>query len=1168
MEKKLIYPPPFERVDGIPQENQVGDIVLNQRGRILQSSLQYSNFAADIIESYDLFIKNFVPERLRIPFKETDEYEIFFDDVVVRPLENVEGQFMSPDYARNNNRTYEAKVTVSLIRRWKNTDKEDRLPDIDLGNIPIMIGSHLDHSDSSKCDDAAGYFIINGVEYVVMLQQQLRSHQLINVPMKKGDGVEGTVRCLTIDGSYNVKFSTNEKGSILVALDNIKAMGSDSILRINAFHIFNITLPSKFRGNQGVLDYILQFAPARYLERMRHFLERSDVIYDVSKYVPMGTSASLAAFRKTVIFQLFPHITYVPPGSTLIESKLLVLALTLVKYTMACLDSSLIDDRDSWSNSQISTPGMIMSTFLNYLCIKEMSSLRERMEYEEVFEKGTRGKKRKKVKVLKDYDPYIEENSLKIIKLLLPPFLTNKMHSAFAKHSFSYRNGKKQDNATQVLSRKTFLHAKNHINKVVVRSLAKGKILDKRMIHNSQTGYICVVETPEGEKCGLIKGKAITTRVSTQGRKEEIISWLKMFVSPERKVGYVIVLVNYEFVGWAEPHAIHREAIMGRRKGILPRDVAVTREELSVSVMTTGGRPTRPLLIVEDGELLIEKKGLWGRPFSELLDQGVVEYVDALEMDRGRVASLVTDVAEDRDRRLLLAMFIEDFQKGNKDPRSDPSYQMANLKYDTAQYSHCELDPTAILGIPASIIPLSQNNQGPRNTYMCNMASQALGTYTARQGKRFDTEAKFLSFPSRSLMETTTSSTVGLTKYPAGQNIILAVLSYEGFNQEDAYSLNEDSVKRGLFSTVVFKSVSLVLSTGGSSLNEESVNPKNALGGNRRYGDHVYRNLTSEGIPIEGSLVEVGDCLIGAVSYTTVADKMVVVDKSIYANMDQHGVVDAVHVGLNAQREKVIKVRIRRFKKISEGDKIASMSAQKGTIGSIIPYEKIPYTEDGVRPDVIINPNAFPSRMTMAQLLEMLSTTATVVSTGARINATNWSGFDYTSYSKILEEKGYDPMLRTVLYDPRTQKPLQGKAYVGTCYYQVLPHQSESKIQHRGTGAIMQTTRQAVAGRTRKGGIKVGNMEVNALLAYGAVHTANERLCSAGGTHRTIVCDECGTTLSNTASLGGTKHRCRTCGDKGTSACMVKPAAKFFEHVLAGAGIQVRRRLRDEVVVQ
>ena len=691
-------------------------------------------------------------------------------------------------------------------------------------------------------------------------------------------------------------------------------------------------------------------------------------------------------------------------------------------------------------------------------------------------------------------------------------------------------------------------------------------------IANGFVTHNCPAETPEGEQCGLVKNAALTLYISIERNENIVLEHIAKFISntPTEQLNTPVIF-NGKFLGWAAGEALRNFCVDRRRKQVIHKDTCIVLDyDGYLYIYTDGARPTRPLLIIDptNNELVIKNKGLWTADMKTLMDEGCVEYIDAWEQEFIQLSQTMGDIdvrrAEIEEATRYHQEAIEklaqlegqteqttELKRTMQDARELVSQANASLLdiQSAAKYTHCELDPTAIYGIAASLVPLSNHIQGPRTVFTCAMEKQALGIYHSQHHARFDTTAKCLAYPSRPLFQTQMDEILGLNQLPAGDMVTVAIMTYTGYNQEDSIIMNQASIDRGLFRQVIYKSYKSVQKRTRTTT-EEFARPTVKKGEQ----EERYAAIDERGIPRLGSFVRAGDALIGKIR-TNIATGSVE-NASTYVGVGQEGIIDRVLVSTNPEGMRVVKVKIRQIRKPIMGDKLASRYAQKATVGLILPPEDMPFTADGMIPDLVINPHCLPSRMTIAKLIEIV-TSKLATFTGERVNATAFRKFDLETFKENLRQYGYSPSGKERMFSGFTGKPFEALIFKGPCFYQVLRHHVLDKIQMRAKGTIKQLSHQPVGGRAIKGGQRFGEMERDAIISHGASAFLQERLCTVSDAYQTIYCSKCGTiAIANNAS---DKFVCRTCIETGTfGTCTIPYAYKLLTHMLAGAGFNLQ----------
>jgi DNA-directed RNA polymerase II subunit RPB2 len=579
------------------------------------------------------------------------------------------------------------------------------------------------------------------------------------------------------------------------------------------------------------------------------------------------------------------------------------------------------------------------------------------------------------------------------------------------------------------------------------------------------------------------------------------------------------VLLNGEFITTTDnPSIILKELREMKLNSSVSFETGIVydNELLEVRIYTDAGRCTRPLLVVKNRNILFVDNLHRDLSFSQLVSDGIIEYIDG-----------------DEEEMALVCMKIE------------------NILND--DYTHCELHPCLMFGVSASLIPFPDRNQSPRNIYEASMAKQSIGVYSTNYQNRMDSYGHIMFYPQKPLVTSRITKELKLDDVPSGINAIVAVACYTGYNQEDSIIMNQSSIDRGLFRSIFYRTYKEDEKFNGSVCKEiiEKPNKKRTVG--VKFAN--YDKLDGDGLAAPGIKVSDDDILIGKT--ITLSQKTDMghseKDNSTSIRHNESGTVDKVLLSTNEHGNKMVKTRIRSIRIPEIGDKFASMSAQKGTIGMTYRQEDMPFTSQGISPDIIINPHALPSRMTIAQIIECVMGKSCALN-GTYGDATPFENSDPNAICNELYKCGFQSHGYETMYNGMTGQKMNSQIFIGPTYYQRLKHMVQDKVHSRRKGPIQILTRQPVEGRVRDGGLRFGEMERDCIISHGASAFLKERLMDQSDAYTIHVCKQCRTSAIHDYSTD--ENICNMCKQGETVVPVKIPyACKLLFQELISQGI-------------
>jgi DNA-directed RNA polymerase II subunit RPB2 len=758
------------------------------------------------------------------------------------------------------------------------------------------------------------------------------------------------------------------------------------------------------------------------------------------------------------------------------------------------------DDRDAYPNKLVDLPGFLLANlFRTYFTTKMIKDIRSSLA-KEIHSGGWRASG--------NFEEIVNVSNInKVVKSVI---LEVGLKTSLATGNFGSAKigGPSKIGVSQVLNRLNYISGISHLRRISTPIEKTGKLIAPRKLHNTQWGFICPSETPEGHSVGVVKNMSSTAIVSIYSNAKTI----KEFIQAAG------TLKPLESTGVAEKHSSTRLFLNGAWLGTLAKEDTLAMLDLlrkakrcgrihvqtgiiwkaslrEIWITTEAGRMLRPLFYAEalreiaadkSGKLLAEVTAiqnwerllLWESPTGNAL----IEYIDPGETES-----------------TYIAMFPEDVIRKTQD-----------------SFTHAEIHPSTALGTLASNIPFPDHNQSPRNSYQAAMGKQAMGMYALNFRDRYDALSHLLCYPQVPFVSPFMSRFYGAQAMPSGQNIVVAIMTYTGYNQEDSIMINRGSLDRGLFRSIFYRTYKDEERKNQSSGEEERfVKPDPTM--TKQMKNANYSKLDETGFVPENTYVDTDDILIGKYVPLRVPTGMVIPagakrfrDVSRTMRNNETGWVDRIFKNRNGEGYSFAKVRVRQDRIPEIGDKFSSRHGQKGTCGMILDPEDMPTTASGLVPDIIINPHAIPSRMTIAQLLETLlgkmGREMGCLGDGSPFNNVTLEGL-----TKIMrDELGLEPAGNEVLYNGFTGRQMETSIFMGPCFYQRLRHCSADKMHSRSSGPLVMLTRQPAEGRAREGGLRFGEMERDCVAAHGITEFTKERFMECSDLFRCWSCQDCG----------------------------------------------------------
>ena len=1060
------------------------------------------------------------------------QVELFFENVSLRKPTIFENNGailpMMPNDARMRNLTYASPLFVDVRIRTTFIDntnggarqvKERLFPNVHLGKIPVMVGSkycllhdqkHLTPIALGECaEDYGGYFIVGGGERVIISQERMAANRPVvfrnnRNPTKEVEVIE--VKSIGPDNdqvpkSNAVKIMYHPKNPQIHLLRATMPRVKTDIPLWIVFRALGVLKDKEIcdliigKETDGTFDGLL----AESIQEAIDVRTQEAALAWMSVHVSSWSSRSTKQMRIEDILslELFPHIGLTPAFN---YDKACFLAHMARKVMWVASARMLNDDRDAYPNKLVDLPGFLLANlFRTYFTTKMIKDIRSSLA-KEIHSGGWRASG--------NFEEIVNISNInKVIKSVI---LEVGIKTSLATGNFGSAKvgGPSKIGVSQVLNRLNYIAGISHLRRISTPIEKTGKLVAPRKLHNTQWGYICPSETPEGHSVGVVKNMSSTSIVSIYSNAKTIREYIDSTkalrplstTTVEEKHCSTRVFLNGAWIGTLDTEdtmrvleQLRKAKRCGRihvQTGIIWK--AALRE---IWITTEAGRMLRPLFYApalrdiaadSSGRLLAEVAALpnWERLLIWCSPQGnnLIEYIDPGETESSYIAMLPEDVIH----------------------RPDDSF------------THAEIHPSTALGTLASNIPFPDHNQSPRNSYQAAMGKQAMGMYALNFRDRFDALAHLLCYPQIPFVSPFMSRFYGSQTMPSGQNIVVAILTYTGYNQEDSIMINRGSLDRGLFRSIFYRTYKDEERKNQSSGEEERfVCPDPTL--TKQMKNANYAKLDGSGFVPENTYVDTDDILIGKSVPLRVPTGMVIPagakrfrDVSKTMRNNETGWVDRVFKNRNGEGYSFAKVRVRQDRIPEIGDKFSSRHGQKGTCGMILDPEDMPTTASGLVPDIIINPHAIPSRMTIAQLLETLlgkmGRDLGCLGDGSPFNNVTLEGL-----TKIMrDDLGLEPAGNEVLYNGYTGRQMETSIFMGPCFYQRLRHCSADKMHSRSSGPLVMLTRQPAEGRAREGGLRFGEMERDCVVAHGMSEFTKERFMECSDLFRCWSCQDCG----------------------------------------------------------
>ncbi len=1065
-----------------------------------------------LVESNITSFNNFLERRMQEIVGEisetisSEDFEIKLGKITVGKPIAIEADgsssLITPAEAKIRNLTYSAPIHLEIsVKKDDQVDSEV----VEIGKIPIMV-------KSKACNT-----------YGMSKEELIKTY---HDPLDPGGYflIKGNERVMIMseDLAENQPFiETDSKKNLTLKLFSLRGTYRIPVLiSEDKEGIFNVSF-SKFKNIPAVV--ILKVLGMVKESDIRNYIgkETDSVIVNLYEFVNLATKedammyiaekANLHGTKKEILDRVKQRIdSYMLPHIGQKKEDRIKKAITLCKliknFLIAKENPNLRTDKDHYANKRVRLSGDLLAILFRV----NLGILIRDIQYS--LQKVTKKKRYFSIKI-------IAKSTL----------FSHRVESAIATGSWiGERSG-----ITQNMDKTNYLAIISQLQRVSSMLQSSQENFLARTLHPTHYGRFCPIETPEGTEIGLRKNLAILAQVSTRTDldEEKFLKEIKSVELIKEGIGKTDIFFNGIFFGCTNSSGEFIKTVREkRRNGELPTQISIKydRHFDHIFVSTESGRVLRPLIIVENGRsrlrdehLLRIERGEIG--WKDLVKEGVIEYLDAAEEDNALVALT--------EEKL------------------------------TPEHTHLEIDSIDLFGVVTALVPYGNHDQSSRLNRGSKTQKQALGLYAANYLSRMDTDVSVLQYPQKPIVRSFVYDTLNI--YPSGQNLVVAIMTYDGYNMEDALVLNKGSVDRGVGRSYYFRPYSAVEMNYAGSLKDEIAIPEKDASGYKT--ETSYRFLETDGIAYPEAEIGEGDVLIGKMSppkFLSEAREITIRTKkesSVSMKPEEKGVVDSVIITEDDGGNKIVEVKTRDLRIPEIGDKFATSHGQKGVLGLIAEEEDVPFTSKGIRPDIIFNPHGLPSRMTVGYLLELLAGKVGCLK-GEIMDGTSFSGIGKEELEEQMEGLGFRYDGKETMYNGITGKKIEAKIFVGNLYYLKLRHMVANKIHGRASGKVALLTRQPIEGRSRGGALRLGEMEQQALVAHGASLLLKERYDS----DKVLlpICIHCGS-IALEDSIRNKKF-CQLCSSEDVEMVEISYAFKLLLEELQGLHIHTTFNLKNK----
>jgi DNA-directed RNA polymerase II subunit RPB2 len=1044
--------------------------------------------------------------------------KIYYGKPVIFDEKNV--HYMLPNEARLRNMTYgisihyDIEIELSILDESGPILIEKKMPALDhyfLGMFPIMLQTKMcvlanlppeTRYYMGECKhDYGGYFIIDGKEKVLIPQEKFGDNLMYTRVVKDNThdySVE--IRSVSEDISKprrtlairRVMAKANSNEQFLVFIPDVRI----------PVPLFIVMRALGILSDKEICKTILHDLDANesYMEMLRPSIHDAGPIFNQKtalEYIGSFTKYhSINAAYKCLIYQLLPHV-----GEMNFKAKACFIGHMVFELMKVIRKEEQPTDRDNYKYKRVQSSGVLMKElFLEYT--NEMyTEIYKTIDKEFYYHSST----------YLDEEPILNDQT-KFMNLFMddyfkPRYIEEGFRKGF-KGNWGAKSHTKRVGVIQSLNRLTYHSFLSHLRRVDLDIDESNKLVGPHLLHGSQYGLFDPIDV--GGSVGIDKQMAMLCSFTNPITNRVMMKWLQDNMREDDiKIRFLEecmyedmhwltkVFINGVWVGMVnDPIRFKQVFITCRRLGLIPPFIgfAFDMKYKKISISSDEGRVIRPLFYVDKGKLSYEtmtdvekrtwKQCLYGlNPIEPFSSRDVIKKMNPVE---DRV------ILEYLDNSEIETLFI------------------ASQTF-SPECTHQEIHPSLLFGVMGAQVLFPENSALARNDYSCIQGRQAVSLYHSNYLHRIDTTGVVLNYGQKPVVKSRYTKFINGEEHPYGENAIVAIMCHTGYNVEDSILINESAIERGLFKVSYYSMYETYEETGDSTKMEKRIANPVLLGATNLKPGYNYNELGENGIIREGTVLDDKTVIIGAIKYSNENPTMVY-DASIFSAKGQTGIVDKVYFSENEEGRRIVKVRVREEREPNIGDKFSSRCGQKGTIGTRIPEADMPFTKDGLRPDLIINPHCMPSRMTINQLIECLFCKVAVTK-GCAVDSTPFvnQGPKHKLLGGLLNDFELHSSGNEILYNGMTGEQIESEIYMGPTYYTRLKHMTQDKINYRSRGPRAALTRQTNHGRSKDGGLRIGDMERDSILSHGMSSFMYDSMMTRGDYYKMAICNQSGT---------------------------------------------------------